>query len=122
MTLQEASAICYGSQIAARDATIRDLRIELEARGRTLLEIEAEVQKWKGYYFDVADAVCRDSTGVEDVCRKARDLRAQLSRGDCKDSAADVITLRNELRRLLDEGRLQRSDVDSINAALKAIE
>jgi len=37
--------------------------------------LAAEVEKWKGQYYDVADAVARESTGVVDLCRKARQTR-----------------------------------------------
>jgi BMFP domain-containing protein YqiC len=37
--------------------------------------LTAEVEKWKGRYYDVADAVARESTGVEDLCRQARQTR-----------------------------------------------
>jgi len=37
--------------------------------------LAAEVEKWKGQYYAVADAVARESTGVVDLCRKARQTR-----------------------------------------------
>jgi hypothetical protein len=37
--------------------------------------LTAEVEKWKGRYYDVADAVTSESTGVEDLCRQARQTR-----------------------------------------------
>lgn len=39
-----------------------------------------DVEKWKKKYYDVADAITRESTGVEDLCRQATDMRAELQR------------------------------------------
>lgn len=41
---------------------------------------EAERDEWRKKYFDVADAVCRESTGVEDLCKQARETRIKLGR------------------------------------------
>lgn len=41
-------------------------------------QLERELAEAKRAYLDVADAVCRESTGPEDVCNKARDTRKQL--------------------------------------------
>jgi predicted butyrate kinase (DUF1464 family) len=33
------------------------------------------INEWEARYYDVADAICRESTGVEDLMRQARKLR-----------------------------------------------
>jgi hypothetical protein len=42
---------------------------------KKIATLTAEVEKWKGRYYDVADAVTSESTGVEDLCRQARQTR-----------------------------------------------
>lgn len=48
------------------------------------------VEQWKCRFYDVADAICRESTGIEDLCRQARALRAEN------------IALRTEIKSALD--------------------
>lgn len=38
-------------------------------------ELEAELKLWKKKYYDVADAITRESFGVEDLCRQVREIR-----------------------------------------------
>jgi hypothetical protein len=40
---------------------------------------ERRAEEWKADYFALCDAVCRESTGVEDACRQARDTRDRLA-------------------------------------------
>jgi len=52
----------------------------------TISEIAAGLvvlrKQWEKPYFDLADVVCRESTGVEDACRQARELRARLEHAE----------------------------------------
>lgn len=61
--LVEKSSAYLGGAYLAQDA------IDLAKR------LEVERDEWKKKYYDVADAVCRESHGVEDLCRQARELR-----------------------------------------------
>lgn len=42
--------------------------------------LEVQRNKWMQNYYDVADAVCRESSGPKDLCRQARSIRREL---DC---------------------------------------
>lgn len=52
---------------------------EVAAIKRELAAVSAERDQWKKNYYDVADAICRESTSTEDLCNKARLLRQQLA-------------------------------------------
>lgn len=49
--------------------------LEVHAR-----ELERELEKWKRKYYDVADAITRESFGVEDLCAQARAIREERHR------------------------------------------
>ncbi len=46
---------------------------------RELTACRAEAEQWKKKYYDVADAITRESSGVEDLCQQARNLRTALA-------------------------------------------
>lgn len=42
--------------------------------------LQKELEEWKRKYYDVADAVTRESFGVEDLCAQARAIRHERDR------------------------------------------
>ena len=65
------------SQIIAEGRKLCDAALEIE---RDRDELRAEVERWKKRYYDVADAVCAESKDCEDLCRQARETRAEVER------------------------------------------
>ena len=43
-------------------------------------ELRAEVERWKKRYYDVADTLCAKNKDCEDLCRQARETRAEVER------------------------------------------
>jgi BMFP domain-containing protein YqiC len=72
--------------------------------------LTAEVEKWKGRYYDVADAVARESTGVEDLCRQARQTRetcdaltARVRELEAQPAAVGVVVTQAMVQALIDK-------------------
>ena len=55
---------------------------EIKKRERENAELLAQIEALKCKYYDVADAICRESSGPEDLCRQARELLADSGRID----------------------------------------
>jgi len=56
-------------------------------------------EPWKkNYYYDVADAICRESTSTEDLCKQARAIRAERDtlRAEATRLAVEVERLKTE--------------------------
>lgn len=56
---------------------------------------------WKSKYMDVADAITRESSGVEDLCAQARQIRRQ--RDEWERIARDACESEQAMRRRLHE-------------------
>lgn len=72
--------------------------------------------KWKRAYLDLADAVCRESTGPEDACRQARETRAKAAALE-----ASVCELRSALGvvvKMTEDGDLTTVELDEARTAL----
>lgn len=50
----------------------------IDAQSASLTQLRAENERVKKDYFDVADALCRESKSPEDLCNQARALRVEL--------------------------------------------
>ena len=76
----------YSAMILLGESTIVELAIE--EFGAELEALRAENATWKNAYYDVADAVARESTSTEDLCNQARNIRAENAklRGWLKES------------------------------------
>jgi len=42
--------------------------------------LQKQVEEWKKKYYDVADAITRESFGVDDLCKQARAIRHSRDR------------------------------------------
>jgi hypothetical protein len=62
--------------------TPQDRIAELERENAALRDV---IEQWKCRYYDVADAICRESNGPQDLCRQAWALRADKQRLDWLD-------------------------------------
>lgn len=96
-------------------AIISSLKFRLNA-------MTSHCERFKKAYYDVADAVCSESTGVQDVCEKARSTRTQIT---ALRSAAEGARRRLEKTRrdLMREGYEQwadwiSGDIKALDAAL----
>lgn len=65
-----------------RLAPVAELARELERENAALRDV---IEQWKCRYYDVADAICRESNGPQDLCRQAWALRADKQRLDWMD-------------------------------------
>lgn len=63
----------------ARHSAEECVRVLVEQREELRGFVEAERDEARKNYFDLADAVCRESASVEDACRQARETRAKLA-------------------------------------------
>jgi predicted nuclease with TOPRIM domain len=57
-------------------------RHKFEAAERELAELRKDKARLESNYYDVADAITRESSGVEDLCKQARELRKDKARLD----------------------------------------
>lgn len=57
-----------------------EIRRCIEALELEKSRLERENALWKKRYYDVADAITRESTGSDDLCRQAREIRAENAR------------------------------------------
>ncbi len=69
---------------AVRDTLIK-ARDDIQRLESENAKLRDTVEQWKCRYYDVADAICRESNGIEDLCRQASALRADKSRLDWLD-------------------------------------
>jgi hypothetical protein len=53
------------------------LRKQLKDARAEAARLADELKKWQKNYYDVADTICRESSGVEDLCRQARETREE---------------------------------------------
>lgn len=70
--------------------------LELRAQRDIVL---AQLAQWKKNYYDVADALTRESTGPEDLCKQARKLRDRLDQ--CREALEASQRLLQEQHSLL---------------------
>jgi hypothetical protein len=81
-------------------------------------------KKAQAEYFTLADAVCRESTGVEDACRQSRETRAEIERW--KAQALDAGKTANEAQAALTAERKRQAEAaargreEPAKAALRA--
>ena len=108
---------------AVRDTLIK-ARDDIQRLESENAKLRDTVEQWKCRYYDVADEICRESNGIEDLCRQARALRADKSRLDWLE--ANLYTLYasglrcNESPAVEIAARSGRFEAESIRAAIDA--
>jgi hypothetical protein len=62
--------------------TLEEARGVIDRQETLIAELRRDKARLESNYYDVADAITRESSGVEDLCKQARELRKDMVRLD----------------------------------------
>ena len=100
--------------------TLEEARGVIDRQQALIAELRREKARLESNYYDVADAITSESSGVEDLCKQARELRKDKARLDwllCE-GTREIITPTTRAKKIVlayvkDEAETYRAAIDA---------